>query len=211
MLDLFSDDYALCTRPPAGEVAEGFLDPKTSRMPPEAALQTWWASLTPGTRFETLEGHRLEVVHPGIRNRGPGPDFTHAHQAFNGEVVRGCVEIHRAARAWTRHGHHADPRYRDVILHVTAVPDVSAGTSARTSSGRWVATLRIPPECADPVQPDASDNRCPHAAETAVLRTRRICRDCCGWRPRGGCCRKPGPLRNVRQPPVSNRPCTSGS
>lgn len=167
MLDLFSDDYALCTRPPAGEVAEGFPDPKTSRMPPEAALQTWWASLTPGTRFETLEGHRLEVVHPGIRNRSPGPDFTHAHLAFNGEVVRGCVEIHRTAQAWTRHGHHADPRYRDVILHVTAAPDVSAGTSARTSSGRWVATLRIPPECVDPVQPDTPD--------TAPLPTR--CRD----------------------------------
>jgi len=157
MRDLFTEEYANRVRHPAWEVEEGSLEPEIPGIPSETVLQAWWAALTPGTRFETLEGHRLEVVHPGIRNRGPGPDFLHAHLAFNGEVVRGSVEIHRASSAWTRHGHHVDPRYGNVILHVTAAPVSPTGIAARTMTGRFVATLQIPAACANMEQPEAAD------------------------------------------------------
>jgi hypothetical protein len=47
-----------------------------------------------------------------------GPDFRNAVLTLDGETVHGDVEIHRAEADWNRHGHHTDPRYDDVVLHV---------------------------------------------------------------------------------------------
>ncbi|HOQ89093.1 MAG TPA: DUF2851 family protein, partial [Candidatus Hydrogenedentes bacterium] len=121
MNNSFTDAYEkiLC-RPPA-DVAEtegNFPDVSSPSAAAEADLQAWWAAVPPGSRFTSREGHRLEVHHPGRKNTGPGPDFTHAQIGFNGEIIRGSVEIHRHAGGWTAHGHHTDPRYNDVILHV---------------------------------------------------------------------------------------------
>ena len=140
MRDQITDIYAKWLCHPAGEMADR--SPGVAE-PTEATMQQWWASLPQGTRFETVEGHRIEVIHPGIQNRGAGPDFIHAHLAFNGELARGSVEIHRAPAAWKDHGHHTDPRYDGVILHVTTEPVSSTGVAARTNAGRFVATLVI--------------------------------------------------------------------
>ncbi|MGC4105814.1 MAG: DUF2851 family protein [Thermomicrobiales bacterium] len=43
---------------------------------------------------------------------------------MRGEGLRtGCVEIHLRASDWTAHGHHLDPRYNDVILHIVSRND----------------------------------------------------------------------------------------
>ncbi len=146
MNNSFTDAYEkiLC-RPPA-DVAEtegNFPDVSSPSAAAEADLQAWWAAVPPGSRFTSREGHRLEVHHPGRKNTGPGPDFTHAQIGFNGEIIRGSVEIHRHAGGWTAHGHHTDPRYNDVILHVIPETDPSPGT-VHTRTGRCVATLRLP-------------------------------------------------------------------
>ena len=75
------------------------------------------------------------MTYPGRPNPGAGPDFLDAVFVTDaGETLRGDVEVHVSARDWYAHGHHTDPNYNGVVLHVvlkpSAVPAVqSSGTS----------------------------------------------------------------------------------
>ena len=91
----------------------------------EETLVRAWAALRDGAQvLRTQEGERLRVVFPGLRNRGPGPDFRRAILATErGRLVRGDVEVHRASSDWRGHGHMGDPRYGRVVLHVVAQDD----------------------------------------------------------------------------------------
>ena len=97
----------------------------TQTAPPARALreedvaQLWQASPWGAQLLTTTGGERIQVVYPGRRNLGPGPDFLDAIIALEGRRLRhGHVEVHTAASAWRAHGHAADPAYHRVILHV---------------------------------------------------------------------------------------------
>ena len=67
----------------------------------------------------TTDGRSLRVLYPGRPSPHVGPDFRDAILATeDGELIRGDVEIHLRQRDWTGHGHHIDPRYSGVVLHV---------------------------------------------------------------------------------------------
>ncbi len=68
-----------------------------------------------------LAGARIEVLDPGELNLHAGPDFFAARIRIDELLWVGCVEIHHAASEWFAHGHHADPAYSSVILHVVEV------------------------------------------------------------------------------------------
>nr|WP_314649308.1 DUF2851 family protein [uncultured Porphyromonas sp.] len=68
-----------------------------------------------------LAGARIEVLDPGELNLHAGPDFFAARIRIDQLLWVGCVEIHHAASEWFAHGHHADPAYSSVILHVVEV------------------------------------------------------------------------------------------
>lgn len=69
--------------------------------------------------LRTLDGEALRVVSPGWWNVEEGPDFLLAELAFgNGPIQRGDAEIHLHASGWYDHGHHQNPAYNQVILHV---------------------------------------------------------------------------------------------
>ncbi|HKJ00002.1 MAG TPA: DUF2851 family protein [bacterium] len=85
----------------------------------EPFLQAWWAHrLWQGAGLRTTGGAALEVLEPGWLNRGPGPDFTEARLLIDGREHWGDVEVHLTEDGWRAHGHHADPAYGRVILHV---------------------------------------------------------------------------------------------
>lgn len=71
--------------------------------------------------LRTVTGIPVRVIDPGVWNLEAGPDFRSAVV----EVGRGCrrvrgdVEIHLRPGDWRRHGHSADPAYRNVVVHVT--------------------------------------------------------------------------------------------
>ncbi len=74
----------------------------------------WGAKLLP-----TTAGEQIQVVYPGRRNLGPGPDFLDAIVALDGRRLRhGHVEVHTTTSGWRAHGHAADPAYHNVMLHV---------------------------------------------------------------------------------------------
>ena len=116
---------------------------------PEAVLQQRWEAHPFAARCAVMarprtgergerEGHTarasLRVLFPGRRNGGAGPDFLEALLLTGeGRILRGDVEVHRRPSDWWRHGHHRDPAYRRVLLHVVgreeSVPNLGVGAT----------------------------------------------------------------------------------
>ena len=68
--------------------------------------------------LRTTCGRKLEVMDPGKRNIHAGPDFICARLRAGQLVWVGNVEIHACSSDWKKHGHHVNPAYNNVILHV---------------------------------------------------------------------------------------------
>ncbi|RME00910.1 MAG: DUF2851 family protein, partial [Calditrichaeota bacterium] len=91
----------------------------------EADLHSFWKSSRYFSRpLQTYDGKPLEIVRRGRHNLDSGPDFKNATLRIQGRLMQGDVEIHLQARDWVHHGHHRDPAYNHVILHVSldAIP-----------------------------------------------------------------------------------------
>lgn len=111
--------------------------------PQEIVLSNaWHGGATPAT-LATVDGVPLEIIHRGIWSHGMGPDFNDALILFAGRELRaGSVEIHLRTRGWSAHGHHLDPAYDAVILHVVGRHD---GSETRRHDGAIVPVAEIGP------------------------------------------------------------------
>ncbi len=110
-------------------------------MIPELTLAKVWQAqwLAPGT-WRTTDGRTVVVRYRGRWSAGFGPDFADAQIILDGRKIIGAVEIHRRAADWQAHGHHLDPAYNAVALHVVLDDD---GTTVRTREGRILPTLAL--------------------------------------------------------------------
>jgi hypothetical protein len=68
--------------------------------------------------LSTTEGETLEIHLPGNKNNDAGPDFFGAKIKIGETLWAGNVEIHVKTSDWLKHGHHHNPAYESVILHV---------------------------------------------------------------------------------------------
>lgn len=73
--------------------------------------------------LQTSAGLLLQVLFPGQHNGHAGPDFEQARVRVGATLWAGQVELHVRSSDWYRHGHHEDPAYRNVILHVVYEDD----------------------------------------------------------------------------------------
>ena len=112
--------------------------PQIAPPPAEATLAQLWAGQRfPASALVTRQGMPLRVLHPGWPGRGAGPDFRDAIIATPSDrLLRGDVELHVRASDFRAHGHHTDPRYNGVVLHLVFEDDAAADT--RLASGRRV-------------------------------------------------------------------------
>ena len=112
----------------------------------EAALGAYWAA---GARspLRLADGRALRVVFPGVPGGASGPDFRGAILDAEGDLLRGDVELHLRASGWRSHGHHRDPAYAGVVLHVVAEDDVGARTTLHIN-GRAIPVLLLTPPLA---------------------------------------------------------------
>jgi hypothetical protein len=108
----------------------------------EADLSLLWEGqrFPPAALVSTQTG-RLRVVYRGRRTGGPGPDFRDAIIACRSELLQGDVELHMRASDFRRHGHHRDPAYDGVVLHVVFQDDDGAPTELASGRRAPVAAL----------------------------------------------------------------------
>ena len=110
----------------------------------EAVFGRRWAAGVRGP-LRVRDGRALRVVFPGVGGGPSGPDFRDAILELDGDLLRGDVEIHLAASGWRAHGHHRDPAYGGVVLHVVSVDDTGR-TATPHNSGRQIAVLVLAAE-----------------------------------------------------------------
>ena len=79
----------------------------------------------------TTEGETVESLQPGQPNTHAGPDFTDARVRIGDTLWAGCVEVHLKSSDWERHGHHTDPAYNNVVLHVVYQHDTDTWNARR--------------------------------------------------------------------------------
>lgn len=101
---------------------------------------TWKHRLFPLEELFTTDGEPVEVIDSGLRNTDAGPDFFNAKLKVGGTMWVGNVEIHTRSSEWFAHGHHSDPAYDNVVLHVVEEAD----RPAVDSQGRTLPTLVLP-------------------------------------------------------------------
>lgn len=66
----------------------------------------------------SVQGQSIRLKSSGWHNYDAGPDFQNARVEIDGLQWVGNVEIHINSNDWYKHGHHNDPAYHNVILHV---------------------------------------------------------------------------------------------
>ena len=107
----------------------------------ELSLARAWADASIPSTLQTTDGTEVQVVYRGAWTHGFGPDFSGAMIAFgDGRLLTGNVEIHLASSGWRAHGHHLDPAYNDVVLHVVGVDD---GHPTRRADGAHVPVVIV--------------------------------------------------------------------
>ncbi len=98
----------------------------------EAQLhELWRQQKIPREFLRTIDGQPVEIINTGQYNREGGPDFRRATLRLGDRILQGDIEIHVHARDWNAHGHHLDPAYNEVILHLAVhLPSASESSIA---------------------------------------------------------------------------------
>jgi hypothetical protein len=97
------------------------------------------------------DGTEAQVVYRGRRRWDRGPDFPDALIATGDAGLRhGDVEVHVRSGDWRLHGHHRDPFYNRVVLHVV-MWDNAPGQTVRQDGAR-VPVLALASRLAVPLE-----------------------------------------------------------
>ena len=158
----FSTQYLkLCEGSDIGEPQAAY--PEPARLPVrERLVRCFWFDQNLTTdELRTEDGRKLRVLSLGWWNLEAGPDFRNAViRLANEPILKGDVELHVDAADWYSHGHHQDPAYESVILHV-ALRNERGDATVRTAGGRDVPQLALEPylaaglgELAETVNPE---------------------------------------------------------
>jgi len=102
--------------------------------------EIWEWQAFDGRDLRTTSGLAFSVVYPGRPTGEAGPDFHDAILALrDGTLLRGDVELHLDSSGWRQHGHHRDPAYDGVVLHVV----LTARAQTFNCSGQPVLTVEL--------------------------------------------------------------------
>ena len=118
--------------------------PAAAVSPSERDLAAIWEGQRfPPSALATAGGQTLRVLYRGLKGRGPGPDYRDAVIGAPWGTLRGDVELHVRTSDFRRHGHHRDPAYDRLALHLVYWPDVPGDTEL--ASGRRVPVAALAP------------------------------------------------------------------
>ncbi|MBI5022376.1 MAG: DUF2851 family protein [Ignavibacteriales bacterium] len=114
----------------------------TYNIPERFLKQLWTNQQFSALKLKTTDNQPVQIISTGQSNSDAGPDYMNSVLRINGVMYRGDVEIHQRSNDWLTHGHHKDPKYNSVILHVvfSADPEIS---STLTKSKRRIPILSL--------------------------------------------------------------------
>lgn len=101
----------------------------------ERHLQVLWFEQRYFHNLLDTDGVPVTVISPGMWNTEAGPDFLKAHLQIGDTECHGDIEIHVNPGDWYHHSHHKDPRYNNVVFHLSLYPS-EAHTQLVTVTGR---------------------------------------------------------------------------
>lgn len=83
----------------------------------------WKMRLFGKQKLFTSAGEPIEIIKPGEWNKNSGPDFLNARIKIGTTLWAGQIEIHLHSSDFTKHKHHQNDEYKNVILHVVYEDD----------------------------------------------------------------------------------------
>ncbi len=92
-------------------------------LPEDFLHYLWKFRLFEQRGLQTTKGDQLEIINVGVHNIHSGPDFQNSQIKIANTLWAGNVEIHLRSSDWSRHNHHSDQSYDNVILHVVGKHD----------------------------------------------------------------------------------------
>ena len=117
-------------------------------IPEKLVQKIWLFGEFEKDNLRTTDGGSIRVLSPGKWNlSGEGPDFLGAEIEIAGSTLFGDVEIHFRSSDWRAHGHHKNPSFDRVVLHVILFPlsDHENRNPAITGPGFQPPTLVLLP------------------------------------------------------------------
>jgi hypothetical protein len=130
------------TGPPSHRLRVSTLEPAGPLTERDLA-HLWEGQRFPPEALTTTAGRPLRVLYRGRWGGGPGPDFRDAVIEAPWGTLKGDVELHVRASDFRRHGHHHDPAYNRLALHLVFWPDEEEDTAL--ASGRRVPVAALAP------------------------------------------------------------------
>ena len=112
-------------------------------------------------------GEWLHIIFPGRVSNTSGCDFKDAVFAINGRIISGNIEVHSKSSHWHSHGHHQDPKYNNIVLHVVWQQD--SQTPTLLQNGQAIPTICLGSFINTPLDelvnlPANSSSSCPAAS-----------------------------------------------
>ena len=109
---------------------------------PESRVVEIWQNHLPGRNDLITEGgETLRIIYPGRINDDRGSDFLDAVITSGRRLIKGDIEVHVKSSSWWGHGHHRNPDYNRVVLHVVFWHDTKIPVNLQ--NGQKVPTLEL--------------------------------------------------------------------
>ncbi len=119
-----------------------------------------------------LRSLQLSVIFRGLPSDAGGPDYQDALLAWQDrEIIAGDIEFHVASDDWYMHGHHLDPHYNRVVLHVVWRDE---GQPTVLESGESVPVLALERHTTNVLVRDSSVNAQALLPHACVARFRQL-------------------------------------